>query len=282
MKLSRHIDWLFRLVKGVIMALGFILPGISGATVAAILGLYERILNFLANIRKDFKKNFLFFLPVGIGGILGIGLLSGPLGFLVEHYPIAVLWGFVGVIVGTMPKFLKESTRQRKRKAGDVVTFLVVLVVSFLFLYFMGDLFGTIPANFGGFIVAGAILAFSVLVPGLSSSNLLIVLGLYTPMLAGFSEFDLAGVFLPMFIGGCALILIFSKMMDRLLQTFHTRTYHGILGIIAASTVLMVMPPIIDYSNTTGWLAISGVVAFGLGILLGWKLSRWEVHKVDE
>lgn len=68
-------NWIFRLIKGMIIALGFILPGVSGGVLAAILGIYERMLHFLAHIRQDFKKNFLFFLPVGIGGILGLVLL---------------------------------------------------------------------------------------------------------------------------------------------------------------------------------------------------------------
>ena len=77
-------SWIISLIKGVVIALGFILPGVSGGVLAAILGIYERMLSFLAHIRRNFKADFLYFLPVGIGGILGIGLLSRPLEFLLE------------------------------------------------------------------------------------------------------------------------------------------------------------------------------------------------------
>ena len=76
------ISWLTRLIKGIIIALGFILPGVSGGVLASILGLYERIISFLAHLSKDFVKNVLFFIPIGIGGILGIALFSAPLEYL--------------------------------------------------------------------------------------------------------------------------------------------------------------------------------------------------------
>ena len=90
---------LSRFLKGVVIALGFILPGVSGGVLAAILGIYERMLRFMAHLTKNFKENLLFFLPVGIGGIVGIGLLSKPLEWLLQNYQIVVLWGFAGAII---------------------------------------------------------------------------------------------------------------------------------------------------------------------------------------
>jgi len=276
MDVTTQKNWILRFVKGIVIALGFILPGISGATLAAILGLYERILNFLAHVTTDFKKNFLFFLPVGLGGIIGIVVLSRPLGFLVEHYLMVVLWGFAGAIIGTVPALFKESVRERKRDSIDTVLLFISLIGGFLFLYFMGDIFGTVPANFVGFIIAGALLAFSVLIPGISSANLLIILGLYAPMLEGFRNVDIVGVFLPMAIGGCALVLLFSKVMDRLISNHHTRTYHCILGIVLASVILIVIPPVMDYSEATVLKVIVSGVCFVAGILLGVWMSRLE------
>ena len=170
---------LSRFLKGVVIALGFILPGVSGGVLAAILGIYERMLRFMAHLTKNFKENLLFFLPVGIGGIVGIGLLSKPLEWLLQNYQIVVLWGFAGAIIGTLPALAKESTLKSKRTMGDLFWFFGTMIIGFLFLYFMGDILGTIPANFLGFVLAGGLIALGVLVPGLSPSNLLLVLGLY-------------------------------------------------------------------------------------------------------
>lgn len=105
------VSWIARIIKGMIIALGFILPGVSGGVLAAILGIYERMIGFLAHIRKDFVENVLFFIPIGIGGILGIALFSFPVEYLLQHYQVIVLWGFAGAIIGTIPSLLKESTQ---------------------------------------------------------------------------------------------------------------------------------------------------------------------------
>lgn len=220
------ISWLTRLIKGIIIALGFILPGVSGGVLASILGLYERIISFLAHLSKDFVKNVLFFIPVGIGGILGIALFSAPLEYLLEHYQVPVLWAFTGTIVGTLPSLFSESTQKSRRDSKDWIWLLGTFIISALLLFFLNDLIGTIPANFVSFILAGALIALGVLVPGLSPSNLLLIMGLYAPMLTGFKNLDLVGVFLPIAIGGATTMLLFSKAMDYALNHYHSRVYH--------------------------------------------------------
>ena len=236
------ISWLTRLIKGVIIALGFILPGVSGCVLASILVLYERIISFLAHLSKDFVKNVLFFIPVGIGGILGIALFSAPLEYLLEHYQVPVLWAFTGTIVGTLPSLFSESTQKSRRDSKDWIWLLGTFIISGLLLFFLNDLVGTIPANFVSFILAGALIALGVLVPGLSPSNLLLIMGLYAPMLTGFKNLDLVGVFLPIAIGGATTMLLFSKAMDYALNHYHSRVYHFILGLVISSTLLIIIP----------------------------------------
>ena len=173
-------SWITRMIKGLIIALGFILPGVSGGVLAAILGIYERMISFLAHIKDNFKENVLFFLPVGIGMILGIALFSLPVEYLLAHYKIIVLWGFAGAIIGTIPSLIKESVRESDRDRIDIAIFWLTFILSGLFLYFLNSLVGTLPANFLTFILAGALIALGILVPGLSPSNLLLILGLYT------------------------------------------------------------------------------------------------------
>ena len=176
------ISWLIRILKGIIIALGFILPGVSGGVLAAILGIYERMIYFLAHIRENFRDNVLYFLPVGIGTVLGIALFSLPVDYFLEHYKIIVLWGFAGAIIGTIPSLLNESVRESDRDRTDVIWFLTTFLISGICLYFLNSFVGTLPANFLTFILAGALIALGILVPGLSPSNLLLILGLYSPM----------------------------------------------------------------------------------------------------
>lgn len=279
--MNKKNDWIIRFVKGMFIGLGFILPGVSGGVLAAIFGLYERMLSFMAHLTKNFKENLFFFLPVGIGGIVGIALLSLPLEFLLKHFQVIVLWAFAGAIIGTLPSLINESTQKSKRDAIDIAWFFGTLVLGGAFLYFLPVIFGTIPANFIGFVLAGALIALGVLVPGLSPSNLLLILGLYSPMLTGFKKFDLIGVFLPIAIGGLAAMLIFSKGMEYLLKTKHSRVYHFILGLVIASTALILIPnpesaESISYAGINLMTIILSILFFFLGLYLGAWMSRLE------
>ncbi|EKF50964.1 DUF368 domain-containing protein [Lactococcus garvieae] len=273
-------NWIFRLIKGMIIALGFILPGVSGGVLAAILGIYERMLHFLAHIRQDFKKNFLFFLPVGIGGILGLVLLSQPLEWLLAHYQVIVLWGFAGAILGTLPSLFKESTRQKTREKSDWLVLLLTFILSTVILYMLPAIAGTVPANFFGFFLAGILIALGVLVPGLSPSNLLLILGLFSPMLEGFKNRDILGVFLPIAIGGIFTLVSFSKIMEKLLLTQHSKVYHFIIGLVLSSTLLIVIPTqsaeAISYSGATISTFLMSALLFVVDLLLGLWMSKLE------
>lgn len=270
-----------RFLKGVVIALGFILPGVSGGVLAAILGIYERLLGFMAHFRQNFKQDFWYFVPVGLGGIVGISLLSAPLEYLLAHAQVIVLWGFAGAIVGTLPALMKTAGSQGPRDRVDYLWFGGTFVISAGLLYFMSELFGTLPANFGGFVVAGALIALGVLVPGLSPSNLLLILGLFTPMLTRFKKLDLLGVYLPIALGGILAMALFSKLMDYLLIRFHSRVYHFILGIVTASTVLILIPnpyaaESISYAGATISTYLFSALALAVGIAVGYWMSALE------
>jgi putative membrane protein len=213
---------------------------------------------------------------VGIGGILGIGLFSKPLEWLLVHYQVIVLWAFAGAIIGSIPALWQEAETKTRRDQTDWLILGVTLIGSVAFFVALNNWAVQVPATFIGFVLAGALIALGVLVPGLSPSNLLLVLGLYQPMLAGFKQFNLFGVYLPMAIGGILALAIFAKSMDRLLQTAHARVYHFIIGVVLASTAMIVLPPIMDYSGVTLMTIGFAVLGFGLGVWLGAWMSQLE------
>ena len=275
------LSWLTRIIKGIVIALGFILPGISGGVLAAILGIYERMIVFLAHPFKDFKENVLYFIPVAIGMLLGIGLFSYPIEYLLENYQVYVLWSFAGAIIGTIPSLLKESTRESDRDKIDLAWFWTTFIISGIGLYALNFVVGILTPSFLNFILAGSLLALGVLVPGLSPSNLLLILGLYAPMLTGFKTFDLFGTFLPIGIGTGATLIIFSKLMDYALNNYHSRVYHFIIGIVLSSTILILIP---NAGNTESiqYIGLSLVnyvlisFFFALGIWMGIWMSKLE------
>lgn len=275
------ISWIARMLKGMIIALGFILPGVSGGVLAAILGIYERMIRFLAHIKENFVENVLYFTPVAIGMILGIAAFSYPVNLLLDNYKVIVLWGFAGAIIGTIPSLIKESVKESDRDRADTVTFWLSFILSGVFLYSLNGMVGTLPANFLSFVLAGALIALGILIPGLSPSNLLLILGLYTPMLTGFKRLDLFGTFLPIGIGGALALILFSKAMDYILKHYHSRVYHFIIGIVLSSTLLIVLPQSgnsesISYAGVSIFTLVLAAFFFGLGIWLGIWMSQLE------
>ena len=275
------LSWISKMIKGIVIALGFILPGISGGVLAAILGIYERMIRFLAHPFKQLKEDVLYFLPVAIGMLLGIGLFSYPIEYLLEHYQVYVLWSFAGAIIGTVPSLVKEANRDSERDKIDLIWFWTTFIVSGIALYGLNFVVGSLSASFLNFILAGSLLALGILVPGLSPSNLLLILGLYAPMLTGFKSFDLFGTFLPIGIGAVLTLIAFSKFMDYALRVYHSRVYHFIIGIVLSSTLLILLPNAGNPESIsyTGLSIVSYVIIaffFALGIWLGIWMSQLE------
>lgn len=262
-------NWISRFVKGIFIALGFILPGVSGGVLAAILGLYERMLDFMAHVRQNFKRDFWYFLPVGLGGIVGIILLSNPLSYLLTTYKAVVLWGFAGAIVGTLPTLFKESSKTGRHWSDWLVLF-ATIIIGGVFLYNVAGLVGQLPVNFFSWLLAGGLIALGVIVPGLSPSNFLLYLGLFKPMIQGFKRAD-PGVFIPIALGGLVTLLLLSRIMHFLIRQYHAKVYHVILGIVIVSTVLIIVPPVADYS---GFNLVSGI-ASALLFLIGTSIGLW-------
>ena len=275
------LSWISKMIKGIVIALGFILPGISGGVLAAILGIYERMIRFLAHPFKQLKEDVLYFLPVAIGMLLGIGLFSYPIEYLLEHYQVYVLWSFAGAIIGTVPSLVKEANRDSERDKIDLIWFWTTFIVSGIALYGLNFVVGSLSASFLNFILAGSLLALGILVPGLSPSNLLLILGLYAPMLTGFKSFDLFGTFLPIGIGAVLTLIAFSKFMDYALRVYHSRVYHFIIGIVLSSTLLILLPNAGNPESIryAGLSIVSYVIIaffFALGIWLGIWMSQLE------
>ena len=232
-------DWLLRFVKGMFIGSGFILPGVSGGALAAVFGMYERLISFLAHLTRNFKENVLFFLPVGLGGISGVFLLSFLVSFLLGTYETTILWFFVGCIVGTVPALWKEAGK-KGRQSGDIILMIVTLIVAYFFLLYGSQLFdGQVEQNTVTWIIAGGLIGLGMIVPGLSPSNFLVYMGLYKAMADGFKEARL-DVILPIGLGAVVCVLTLSKLFDFIFSKAYSKLFHFILGVVFASTVMIV------------------------------------------
>ncbi|MBP1039789.1 DUF368 domain-containing protein [Vagococcus sp. BWB3-3] len=269
---SRIKDWLLRFLKGMFIGSGFILPGISGGALAAVFGIYERIITFLAHITKNFKENVIFFIPVGLGGLSGVFLLSFAVSFLLGNYESIILWFFVGCIIGTVPALWKEAGKHGRNNT-DVMIMIATFILGLIFLLYGKNLFsGSIEQNFFTWMIAGALIGLGIIVPGLSPSNFLVYMGMYKAMSDGIKNVEF-GVIIPIAIGGLVCVLALSKVMDYIFSKAYAKLFHFILGIVFASTI-MIIPT--DYSSFTLPNYFASFALCIAGAALGWWMSRLE------
>lgn len=269
-------DWLIRALKGAVIGIGFITPGISGGALATAFGLFQRLIEFLANITKSFKKNFLFFLPVGIGACLGVFLISFALKFVMEEYEAYFRWFFIGCILGTVPMLFKQSG-EKGRKKSDISVFAITAVLGLAFLIFgqwmevqmaqgaSGEL------NFLTAFASGLIIAVGIVIPGLSSATLLLICGLYNPLLTEISSLNVP-ILIFVVLGILAAIFLLSKIVNFLFKKYYSGFYHFILGFVFASTI-MITPTNFNYLS---WETLVCALLCVAGIGLGLWMSKLE------
>ncbi len=252
-------DWILRFVKGIFIGSGFILPGVSGGALAAVFGIYERIIAFLSNVFKDFKDNVLFFLPVGLGAFFGMFAFSFVVSFMLGSAETYTLWFFIGCIVGMLPALFRQSAK-KGRKPWHLVLVAVVCAASFWALKSLEAVVSVdMPKNMLTWLMAGGIIGLGIIVPGLSPSNLLVYMNLYKPMADGIKGLDFM-VILPLVVGVFACVILLSKLMSYIFSKAYAVLYHCILGIVFAST-LIIVPFSFNYLSVGGLYCLVSLAA---------------------
>ncbi|MCL2545239.1 MAG: DUF368 domain-containing protein [Clostridia bacterium] len=278
-------SWLIRLVKGGVVGMGFIIPGLSGGAFAVIVGVYEPMIRFFANIRKDFVKNLLFFVPIGIGMLASIVLVSRVLGYFFASAEIPLLWFFIGCVLGTLPSLFQKAG-EKGRKPRHVVIAVVSGALMCVLLFFLYQHTQGMQQAEGGsesiltWLLVGGIFGLSAIVPGLSSTTLIVLMGLYGAMMQGFGSLDLR-VLLPIVAGVGVGFLLLSKLFNRLFDRAYAGFYHFILGLVIASTA-MIVPwggKVLESGAPASYtlpLALICVGACAAGAVLGYGMGALE------
>lgn len=232
------LGFLFKLLQGMIIGLGAVLPGISGGVLCVVFGVYEPIMALLSNPIKALKKYISLLLPIIIGVGLGFLGISKVLGIMLTAYPDASVCLFVGLIGGMLPSLFREANKggvKKKDYAVMGISFVVILTL----LIILNIISVSITANFGWFLFCGFCLALSVIAPGMSFSTLLMPLGLYTPFIEGIGDFNF-GVLIPGGIGALVTVILFAKGMNYLINKHHSTVSYAIIGVVVAATLIII------------------------------------------
>lgn len=255
--------------KGIAIGAGAILPGISSGVLCVIFGIYESLLNSILGIFKEFKKNFLYLLPFVIGISIGVVLFGNILKYFFSFFENESKIFFMGLILGSIPSLIKEANSSNKCSNSFKLHYLIYTLITFLigFLLFRleNNISNFIPAtantSFIFLIFAGFIMSIGTVVPGISSTVLLMCLGVYYTYLSAISSLNFS-ILIPMGIGLIIGGVIFLILIKFLLNKFHNFTYYSIIGF-AISSIFVLMPNISFNSSSIFYF-----IFFAVGIYL--------------
>ena len=269
-------------LKGMIIGVANIIPGVSGGTLMITLGLYEQVIDTISHFFKYFKKNLKFLIPLGIGMVLSILLLSKLISHCLENYPFPTTFFFIGLILGGIP-LLWKKTSAAKKKMSNWLVFLITfaIVVTFAFLKsgdFVIDLNSLTPVGYLTLFIIGMVSAATMVIPGISGSFVLMLLGYYEPIvntIKDLTNFDLLGhnllILIPFGLGIVVGIVLVAKLIEYLLHKYPVKTYYGVLGFVLASLIAIVKP-MFGVSPSILEVIISFVLLVGGG-LIAYKLG---------
>ena len=279
-------NFLFDVIKGVLVGVANIIPGVSGGTMMVSMGIYEKIIGVVNNLFKDIKKSIMTLLPLGIGMLLGIAIFSFIIPWCLEVYPFPTSFCFIGLILGGVPAIIKPA-KESLHKEGKSISFPHIIVFVLFFALAVGmaamNETHTNSANFDlniGFMIVmflvGVISAATMVIPGVSGSLVLMILGFYAGIMSSISGFISSvfafdwgqifyyvGILAPFGIGVIVGIFAVAKLIEWLFAKFPSITYCGILGLIVASPIAIVIK--MGRNNINFVTILVGIVLLALG-----------------
>ncbi len=234
-------------LKGIVVGLGAVAPGLSGSVLLVIFGLYQKIITAISTLFKDFKNNLKYLLPLAAGIGLGIVLFSKLVDWLLVTYEMQTRFAFLGLILGSIPLFYREV-----RKQGFHKKYYLPIALSFvggLILFnFNKALFPVVTdPSLPQCIVLGVAVAASYIVPGVDSAAILSALGLYTLWVHALATLNFE-ILLPALVGAAGGVLVVSTIMDRLIARWYTATFSVIFGLF-----LSIVPAVFNESCVMGF-----------------------------
>lgn len=227
-------------LKGILIGMGAILPGISSGVLCVIFGIYETLLNCVLNFFKNIKENFKFLFPIGMGTVVGIVLFGNILKYLFFAYPVQIKFIFIGLILGSVPSLIKESTDKAKWKPYYLIFTLIALFLGIFLVILESKIppFSFHTYSFLFLVFSGFLMAAGVIIPGVSSTLILMLLGIYEPYLDAVSCVYLPFL-LPLCIGLFFGSLFFMKITKFLLDQFYPQTFFTIVGFTLGSIFVL-------------------------------------------
>lgn len=233
-------EFLKNMLYGLLIGTANIIPGVSGGTMAVVLNIYDQLIGAVSDLRRKFRDSLRLLIPIGLGAVIGIVAFSKLIKFLLGAYPAPTNFFFLGLVIGSIPLIYKRAANQKKLQTVHFVPFLAALAVMlFMTLLPANDGAGALitsltPVNAVWLVLCGAIAAASMILPGVSGSMVMMILGVYTSILTAISDFNIL-LLIPVGVGILAGLFGGAKIIGLCMSRFPQGTYFAILGLIVGS-----------------------------------------------
>ena len=250
--------------RGMVMGISDVVPGVSGGTIAVLLGFYDQLIAAINGLfTREWKKHLAFLIPLGVGMGLAIFTFSRIMNWLLKYYEQPTYYFFIGLIIGMLPYLFRESEARKTFKWQHVLLLVVgAFLISQLDLnpeegaIIVDRSFSTyLLLFFSGFIASAAMI-----LPGISGSLVLVVIGVYKTVINAVSTLDLK-VIIVVGIGIAFGIITMSKIINYFLNHYRTASFAFIIGLVIGS-VFVIFPGWV--TNFSEFLISTFVFAIGL------------------
>lgn len=258
--------------KGLLTGASMMVPGVSGGTMAIILGVYEQLLAAVSHFFEQIKKNLITLCFFAAGGIIGILLFAKGLSYLMEHFTVPMSFFFIGAVLGGLPTLWHKARTTATSHLTTVLFLLIGIAAAVGINCLPHDLMTANSTSVSGILLlfaAGIVLAVALIAPGISFSYMLLVFGIYERTLEAISDFDILFL-LPIGLGGITGMILFAKLMDHAMHRWEQQTYGLIIGFVLASAA-SVFPGI-----PQGWDLLWSPLLLVAGIAAMYFLSKTE------
>ncbi|MGN1328032.1 MAG: DUF368 domain-containing protein [Clostridia bacterium] len=264
---------------GILIGCGAILPGVSSGVFCVIFGIYEKLVDSLTNLFKDFKNNFLYLLPIALGAFVGIVLFGNFIKFLFISYEVQARFIFIGLILGTIPALFKQASEGKKSFTINIRKLFPMAITFFIgisLIIFEKSLnLNALVSDFSSspiyLVFAGFLMSIGIVVPGISNTIILMCLGVYSTYIYAISTVNLS-ILIPLAIGVLCGGIIWLKIISVLLKKYHQPTFYVIIGFTLGS--IFVLLPELKFDATL----LLNFVLFFISLILSYKLSKYEVQ----
>lgn len=233
------------IVKGIIIGIATLVPGVSGGTMAIIVGLYDDIIRSISSFFKDIRGNIIFLATVGTGGVIGLVGFSRLMEFLLNNFKFPMTYLFIGIIIGGIPVLYKKA-KAGEHKPLNWLYFAAGLAIILVMSLYTGTIVNlansTGVLQFAFLFFAGIIIAVALILPGISTSFMLLAIGLYEKTIHAIRYIEI-GYLIPIALGTGFGVIATTKLLEKCMAKKPAQTYMLILGFVIGS-IIQVYPGI--------------------------------------